>query len=74
MKIAFVQNLPFEHMGIMHISSLLKAQGHQASVVLLSEAKDYLKEIERERPDFIGFSCITGMHVSLLQLADSVRV
>ena len=73
MKILFVQSLPFEHMGIMHISSLVKARGHQASALLVSDTKDYLKEIEREEPDFIGFSCITGMHVSLLELAASIK-
>lgn len=62
-KILFISdNFVDESLGIMYLSSYLKANGHDAALSLLVENKsneDLLETIEKENPDLIGFSVMT---------------
>ncbi len=72
-KILFIQNLPFEYMGPMYISALLKKHGHQCNLIIVSEHKDYLHEIKRYDPDLIAFSTMTGPHKWVLETAENIK-
>jgi len=70
-RIAFVQNLAFEYLGIMYLSSVLQSYGHRVEVFvehgqgidrLIRESKDF-------KPDIIGFPCTTGIHRWALRAA-----
>jgi len=62
-KILFISdNFIDESLGIMYLSSYLKANGHETNLTLLSEYKridELLKFIEKINPDLIGFSVMT---------------
>ena len=72
-NILFLQNLPFEYMGPMYISALLKKHGHRCRLIIVSEHKDYLDEIREYDPDIIAFSTMTGPHKWVLETAEKVK-
>ena len=59
MKFLFITK-PFkiEPLGIMYLSSAIKSEGHETELVLTSE--DVEKMVEEYKPDFIGYSIMTG--------------
>ncbi len=72
-KVLFLQNFPFEYMGPMYISALLKKHGHDCYLSILSETKDYLEKIREHDPDLIGFSTMTGPHKWALNVAEEIK-
>jgi len=64
-RIAFVQNLVFEYLGTMYLSSVLKNKGHKVNVFIDQGRHLYkmIGEIKNFNPDIIGFSCTTGVHL-----------
>jgi len=72
-KVLFLQNIPFEYMGSMYISALLKKHGHNCRLLILSEHKDYLRQIIEYDPDIIGFSTMTGPHKWVLKVASEIK-
>lgn len=57
-KIVFLQNIEREFLGIMHISALLKSQGHYCYVLVGSD-KELIRGLEQMSPDIIAFSCMS---------------
>jgi anaerobic magnesium-protoporphyrin IX monomethyl ester cyclase len=72
-KILFLQNIPFEYMGPMYLSALLKKHGHHCHLLILSEHKNYLHEIAEYDPDLIAFSTMTGPHNWVLKTAKAIK-
>ncbi len=72
-KVLFLQNIPFEYMGPMYLSALLKKHGHQCHLLILSEHKSYLNEIMEYDPDLIAFSTMTGPHTWVLKTAEEIK-
>ncbi|HWR59499.1 MAG TPA: radical SAM protein [Thermodesulfovibrionales bacterium] len=73
-KIAFVQNIAYEYLGLMQLSSVLKKNGHNVDVFIVSHNEDsIIREIEAYNPDLVGFSCTTGGHIWALGFADKLR-
>jgi len=73
MRIAFVHSFPQEYHGIMYLSAVLKAEGHECEVFVTALEKNILAELSRFRPDVAGFSCTTGEHVGMSKLASRVK-
>ena len=75
-RIALVQNLHFEYLGIMYISSILKQNGHHVEIFIPKGGKKIessLKEIADFRPDVVGFPCTTGIHKWALKFAEILK-
>jgi len=72
-KILFVQNVPFEFMGPMYLSALLKKHGHECRLVIVSEEADYLGRVAAFDPDLIAFSTMTGPHKWVLETAATIK-
>jgi anaerobic magnesium-protoporphyrin IX monomethyl ester cyclase len=72
-KILFVQNLPFEYVGPMSISAVLKERGHQCRLVIVGDDRRYLETIAEYNPDLIGFSTMTGPHRWVLKIAEEIK-
>jgi radical SAM superfamily enzyme YgiQ (UPF0313 family) len=72
-KILFLQNLPFEYMGPMYISALLKKHGHDCRLIIVSESRDYIREVIDFDPDLIAFSTMTGPHKWVLATAAAIK-
>jgi len=75
-RIAFVQNLYFEYLGVMYISSILKQNGHQVEMFIPQGGKgtgNFLKALSVFKPDLVGFPCTTGIHNWALQCARMLK-
>ena len=68
-KIMFVSDFQY-NLGIMHLSSVLKAHGHVCDFILSTWRKEnILQSIKEFNPDIIGFSVMTVHQNSTLKLA-----
>jgi len=72
-RVLFLQNIPFEYMGPMYLSALLKKCGHHCHLLILSEHKTYLNDIIEYNPDLIAFSTMTGPHRWVLKTAGAIK-
>ena len=72
-RILFLQNLPFEYMGPMSISGVLKKSGHQCRLIIVGNDKKHLMKIAEYDPDLIGFSTMTGPHRWVLKMAGEIK-
>ncbi|MCB1192952.1 MAG: B12-binding domain-containing radical SAM protein [Leptospiraceae bacterium] len=74
MKTLFIQNNGIqESIGVANLSGILKANGHQCDLLLVSHTPDLMSAIEKENPDLIALSALTGIHQSLLLLAKEIK-
>jgi len=74
MKVLFIQNNGIqESIGVANISGILKANGHQCELLLVSHTPDVIEAIRKENPGLIAFSALTGVHQSLLSLAVEIK-
>lgn len=74
MRVLFVQNNGIqESIGIANLSGILKANGHEADLLLVSHTPDLIGAIRAYDPGLIAFSALTGVHHSLEQLAVRIK-
>ena len=74
MKVLFIQNNGIqESIGIANLSGILKANAHQADLLLVSHTPDLIGAIKAYDPGLIAFSALTGVHHSLEQLALEIK-
>ncbi len=66
--------------GVASLSAVLKAQGHQTSLINLNEKlyplpsdAELLQEINRFAPDIVGFSCVTTQFTHAERIARMVK-
>jgi len=73
-KVLFIQNNGIqESIGIANLSGILKANGHQTDLLLVSHTPDLIGAIKAYDPGLIAFSALTGVHHSLEQLAVEIK-
>lgn len=74
-RIAFVQNLAYEYLGIMYLSSVLKEKNHAVEIFIEhgQGVKTLQREIEAFNPMIVGFPCTSGMHLWALQMARAIK-
>ncbi|MDP2688746.1 MAG: radical SAM protein, partial [Deltaproteobacteria bacterium] len=72
-RVAFVQNIAFEYLGVMFLSAMLKKHGHVVEMFIPGDEDRACREIEAFRPDIIGFPCTTGAHIWALKFAARVK-
>src|SRR5205823_10693301 len=74
MKVLFIQNNGIqESIGVANLSGILKANGHDADLLLVSHTPDLIGAIRKYDPGLIAFSALTGVHHSLEQLAARIK-
>jgi anaerobic magnesium-protoporphyrin IX monomethyl ester cyclase len=71
-KVLFVQNIPFEFMGPMCLSALLKKHGHRCRLVI-GDSPDVIRRVADEAPDLVAFSTMTGPHAWVLETARRIK-
>lgn len=72
-RIAFVQNICMEYLGIMHLASVVKSRGDQVQVFVGGNVKRLLKDLKDYKPDIVGFSSTTGIHNKDLVVARTIK-
>ena len=74
MRILFIQNNGIqESIGVANLSGILKANGHQTDLLLVSHTPDLITAIRQYDPGLIAFSALTGVHHSIEQLAVGIK-
>ncbi len=72
-KVLFIQDILFEFIGPMQISALLKKNGHECDLLILSEETNVIDKIKKINPDIIAFSVMTGSHNELADFAKKIK-
>jgi anaerobic magnesium-protoporphyrin IX monomethyl ester cyclase len=73
-KILFIQNNGIqESIGVANLSGILKANGHQTDLLLVSHTPDLIGAIKQYDPGLIAFSALTGVHHSIQRLALEIK-
>lgn len=73
-RIAFVQNIAFEYLGVMHLSAVLKKAGHEVEVFLLEQSEQSLvRQVLDFEPSIVAFSCTTGVHHWAISFASLLK-
>lgn len=73
MRIAFLQNLWHEYIGVVYLASLLKKHGHSCEVFIEAGERDLIGSVVAYKPDIIGFPCTTGSHQWVLGMAKKLK-
>ena len=74
MRVLFIQNNGIqESIGIANLSGILKANGHETDLLLVSHTPDLIGAIRKYNPGLIAFSALTGVHHSLEHLAVIIK-
>jgi anaerobic magnesium-protoporphyrin IX monomethyl ester cyclase len=61
MRVLFLQNFWQPYLGVCSIAAVLKSRGHNGSVIIAEEPENaLLEQVELEKPDVVGFSCMTS--------------
>lgn len=71
-KVAFLQNIWTDNLGLMWISSVLKETGHTSEIFVYT-GKRIPRDLKQLSPDIVGFSVTTGMHIWALQMAQLIK-
>lgn len=62
-RIAFVQELAVEQLGVMYLSAVLKLAGHEVDLFILEKDEQHLaSQVAAFRPQIAAFSVTTGSH------------
>jgi anaerobic magnesium-protoporphyrin IX monomethyl ester cyclase len=72
-KLLFIQKLSLFTLGPASISAFIKSKGHECDILLASEEKNLIEKIRQYSPDIIGFSCTTGEHIWVLEMAEKIK-
>ena len=77
MKILFIQpeSTMHERMGLMYLSSNLKARGHKVHMVLAGRygPEGLVEEVERFRPEVVGYSVMTSELETVLAINSALK-
>jgi anaerobic magnesium-protoporphyrin IX monomethyl ester cyclase len=73
-KVLFIQNNGIqESIGVANLSGILKANGHDTDLLLVSHTPDLIGAIKAFDPGLIAFSALTGVHHSIQRLALQIK-
>jgi len=72
-RLLFLQNMDYEFLGPMYISSMLKRQGHDCRIEIGQQLADFDQAIHDFQPDLVGFSIMSGSHPWAREMAVEVK-
>lgn len=72
-KLLFLQDLEYEFLGPMYVSSMLKKHGHKVLMCIGSRMDDFRSTISAFKPDFVAFSIMSGSHHWALNIARQIK-
>lgn len=73
-KIVFMNDLWWELLGIMHLSSVLKKNSQDVFFYMYNkENKRLIEFIKKVDPDCLGFSLMTGQHNNAIKIASFIK-
>jgi radical SAM superfamily enzyme YgiQ (UPF0313 family) len=74
LRVLFIQNNGIqESIGVANLSGILKANGHETDLLLVSHTPNLIDAIKQYDPGLIAFSALTGVHHSIQRLALAIK-
>src|SRR2546425_10933007 len=73
LRVAFLQTLTTEMMGVMQVSAVLREAGHETRMFMDSREPNLVASVLAWEPDVVGVSIITGMHVWALHQCRQIK-
>src|SRR5258707_8495130 len=72
-RLLFLQNIDYEFLGPMYVSSMVKGAGHDCRLLIGQTLDDFENGIEQFNPDLVGFSIMSGSHHWAVDLAQKIK-
>lgn len=72
-KLLFLQNMDYEFMGPMYISSMVKKNGHSCELAIGHTPEDFASIFDSFQPDVVGFSIMSGSHNWARKIAKALK-
>jgi len=72
-RLLFIQNIDYEFLGPMYISSMVKEKGHDCQLVVGQNLHDFEDIILTYKPDLVGFSIMSGSHHWAKSIAQQIK-
>ncbi|MEO5378192.1 MAG: B12-binding domain-containing radical SAM protein [Magnetococcus sp. DMHC-6] len=72
-RIVFAQTQLFAYPGLYYLCGALKSAGHTYRLEMNSHIPTLVEGVIRQKPDIVGFPCMTGMHKDALQAAKEIK-
>jgi len=72
-RLLFLQNIEYEFLGPMYISTLVKQGGHDVRLEIGNKLEDFEPALREFRPDLVAFSIMTGSHKWAVEIARQVK-
>lgn len=71
--VLFIQNLFFQNLGPMYLSSILKNDGFKVKMLITNKFDSVSKNLDGIDVNIVAFSCTTGEHISMLEWAREIK-
>lgn len=72
-KIAFVDNMGVEKLGVLYLSSVLKQEGYEVDVFLEPFEPNFTNTLKSYDPDFVGFGSFIGQESEVVDLFSKIK-
>ena len=72
-KVLFLQNVWYDYIGVMMLSAVLKKAGHESIIAIGNDFSDFRELIQKESPDMICFSLMSGLHLWANETTEQIR-
>jgi anaerobic magnesium-protoporphyrin IX monomethyl ester cyclase len=72
-KILLIQIQYAPYPGVAYLNGAALSHGHQFVLCLGNKPKKILARIAAEKPDLIGFTCMSGLHLEILKIAQEIK-
>jgi len=72
-KILMIQLTNTPYVGTAYLHGAARSAGHEFALYVGRDEPAIFQQIEQHQPDIIGFSCMTGIHVTALELAAMIK-
>lgn len=72
-KITFIQPQVYPYPAVFHLAGAVRSSGHAYSVCVSGRLDHIFRHLKAERPDIVGFTCMTGIHTQLLDIAAEIK-
>ena len=68
-----IQIQPYPYAGTAYLCGAAHSVGHDFELIISNDTAEIINKVNKEQPDLIGFSCMTGMHVRILELIKEIK-
>lgn len=72
-RLLFLQNIEYEFLGPMYISSYARQRGHEVQLAIGATLDELAASIEAFQPDLVAFSIMTGSHHWARDIAREIK-